>query len=54
MSKTDNGKFFIVVFQRFVKLKKSARGTTAPMAQTTGLNDFADITVKEMMQVEAI
>lgn len=49
VSKTDNGKFFIVVFQRYINLKKSARDI-APQPEKS----FNDIKVKEMWQVEAI
>ena len=51
MSKTENGKFFIVVFQRFQKPKKAASGTSSSQPVN---NTFDDITVKELSQVEAI
>lgn len=42
VSKTDNGKFFIVVFQRYIRPGKSSSEL------------FDDISVKEMFQLEAI
>ena len=64
VSKTDNGKFYIVVFQRYVKPKfnasktvtgknaKSVMAMAPPQAFT--LSTFDDISVKEMWQLEAI
>ena len=49
VSKTDSGKFYIVVFQRFVKPKKSARTSALNVDSTESLetgpsNLFDDIT----------
>jgi len=46
VSKTDNGKFFIVVFQRYLKPSKTAAAAAVEL--------FDDISVKEMFQLEAI
>ena len=54
VSKTDNGKFYIVVFQKFLKAKTSARNGKVSLREAPGDNTFDDIKVKEMWQVEAI
>ena len=64
VSKTENGKFYIVVFQRYLKPKKTAAnaitvgGGATEMEkqpiQTTTASHFDDIQVKEMWQLEAI
>ena len=51
MSRTDNGKFFIVVFQRFQKIKPSARNFSEEFVNSSS---FDDVAVKEMSQIEAI
>jgi len=45
VSKTDNGKFFIVVFQRFKKIKPSAKPNSEEFVNSSS---FDDITVKEI------
>ena len=50
VSTTTNDKLYIVVFQRYLKPKKSGQGNE----EQDDRNDFDDIKVKEMWQVEAI
>jgi len=50
VSTTQNGKLYLVVFQRFLKPKKTGQ----PLEMQDERNDFDDIKVKEMWQVEAI
>ena len=52
LSTTTNGKLYIVVFQRFLRPKRT--GGLPHMEVQTARNDFDDIKVKEMSQVEVI
>lgn len=55
VSKTEHGKFFIVVFQRFAKARRvPATGGAGPGSGTGTAGLFDDIKVKEMWQVQAI
>lgn len=49
-STTSNGKLYLVVFQRFLKPKRTGQGSE----EQDERNDFDDIKVKEMWQVEVI
>ena len=60
ISKTDNGKFFIVVFKRFIKKKKKSsppRGGHSALESYGGTVDtdmFDDIFVKDLQSLQAI
>ena len=57
VSKTDTGKFFIVVFKRYIKKKRTSSIRSGSAFETYGTVDkeiFDDIAVKEIQSLQAI
>ena len=54
MSKTEHGKFFIVVFQRYIQPKRASSSIDIDADNNFQTGLFDDIKVKELWQMQAI